>query len=82
MADLKWLQWNADERSLIISHEGCEIVIEGIDLDFAEAFAEDLNLPLIQKRAVYMHPDVKPQVKQCKRGVVLKLLKYPKYKQR
>ena len=70
------LQWHIDKQCLEISWgRGKNIVVAGVNLDFAEAFANELGLPLFQMRTRYQHPDVRPQVMQIGRGVVIKLVK-------
>ncbi len=70
------LQWHVDKQCLEISWgRGKSIVIAGVKLDFAEAFANELGLHLFQMRTRYQHSDVRPQVTQIGRGVVIKLIK-------
>lgn len=70
------LQWHVDKQCLEISWgRGKSIVIEGVNLDFAEAFANELGLHLFQMATRYQHPDVKPQVMQIEPGVMIKLVK-------
>lgn len=70
------LQWHVDKQCLEISWgRGKSIVIAGVNLDFAEAFANELGLHLFQMRTRYQHPDVRPQVMQIGRGVDIKLVK-------
>ncbi len=70
------LQWHVDKQCLEISWgRGKSIVIAGINLVFAEAFANELGLHLLQMATRYQHPDVKPQVMQTERGVTIKLVK-------
>ena len=70
------LNWHIDKQCLEISWgRGKSIVVQGINLDFAEAFANELGLHLIQMATRYQHPDVKPQVMQIERGVKIKLVK-------
>ena len=74
---MKIFQWHVDKKCLEISFNGTSIVIEDIDLNFAEAFAKELKATLIQKATPYVAPDVAPQVTQSKKGVTLKVWKYP-----
>ena len=70
------LQWHVDKQYLEISWgRGKSIVIAGVNLDFAEAFANELGLHLLQMKTRYQHPDVRPQVMEIGRGVVIKLVK-------
>ena len=70
-------QWHADKKCLELSCNGTSIIIEGIDLDFAESFANHLGATLLHTRTPYLHPDVQPVVTLDKSSVVLKLWKYP-----
>ncbi len=74
--DATLLKWHDDKRCLEISAGGMSIVIEGIDFDFAEAFANELKMQLLTTREIYSRPDVQPQV-TLERDVILKLWKYP-----
>jgi hypothetical protein len=74
--DATLLKWHDDKRCLEISAGGMSIVIEGIDIDFAEAFANELKMQLLTTREIYSRPDVQPQV-MLERDVILKLWKYP-----
>lgn len=70
------LQWHVDKQCLEISWgRGKSIVIAGVNLDFAESFANKLGLHLLQMKTRYQHPDVKPQVMQIEHGVTIKLVK-------
>ena len=70
------LRWHVDKQCLEISWgRGKSIVIEGANLDFAEAFANALGLHLFQMATRYQHPDVKPQVMQIEPGITIKLVK-------
>ena len=74
--DATLLKWHDDKRCLEISAGGMSIVIEGIDIDFAEAFANELKMQMLTTREIYLPPDVQPQV-TLKRDVILKVWKYP-----
>lgn len=74
--DATLLKWHEDKRCLEISAGGMSIVIEGIDIDFAEAFANELKMQVLTTREIYLSPDVQPQV-TLKRNVTLKVWKYP-----
>ena len=73
------LKWHVDKQCLEISWgRGKSIVIAGANLDFAEAFANELGLSLLQMAILYQHPDVGPRVMQIGRGVTIKLVKESK----
>ena len=75
--DATLLKWHEDKRCLEISAGGMSIVIEGIDIDFAEAFANELKMQLLTTREIYLSPDVQPQV-TLKRNVTLKYGSIPR----
>ena len=74
--DAALLNWHEDKRCLEISAGGMSIVIEGIDIDFAEALANQLKMQVITTRELYLAADVQPKV-TLKREVILKVWKYP-----
>lgn len=79
MKQLEWLNWHEDKQCLEITLEGWSLVIEGINLEFAQTLADNLGLHLIQKRSIYTAPDVAPQVTQSQRNVSIEVWKYPKH---
>lgn len=79
MKELNVLTWHVDKQCLVISLGGTSIVMEGVDLEFAEAFANGLDLSLIQMATPYVAPDVAPRTVLQKRDVIVKLWKYPQH---
>ena len=76
--DTDMLHWYENKQCLEISAGGRSIVIEGIDFEFAEAFANALRLGLYSS-TVYTIDEVAPQVTLQKRNAIIKVWKYPKH---
>ena len=75
-----FFQWHADKQCLEIACSRASIVMEQIDLDFAQAIADGMKVNLIQTRTSYQAPDVAPRVTYNTPNAVVTLRKYPKYK--
>lgn len=72
-----FVSWHIDKKCLEIACGGTSLVLERIDLDFAQAIAKALKTDLIQTSMHYVDPNVAPQEMRRKRGAVIKLWKYP-----
>ena len=70
------LEWEENKKTLEIKAGGRSIVIEGIDYEFAEEFANALRLGLYSSKR-YTIPEVAPQVILQKKRVTVKVWKYP-----
>ena len=74
--DTEMLTWHVNEQCLEISAgSGRSLVIDGIDLEFAEALANQLRLLLHQTES-YTLPELEPQV-TLQRNTTVKVWKYP-----
>ncbi len=71
--------WDVDKNILEIPCDGTSIVIEQIDLDFAQAIAEGMEGNLFKMRTRYVRPDAAPKVTHSARGAVMTLRKDPMY---
>lgn len=70
------LEWEENKKTLEIKAGGRSIVIEGIDYEFAEEFANALRLGLYSSKR-HTIPEVAPQVILQKKRVTVKVWKYP-----
>lgn len=74
-------RWHVDKECLeITTSGGTSIVIEAIDLEFAQAIAESMKTNILQMRTSYLHPDVAPKTTYTTPNAVVSLRKYPKYR--
>ena len=70
------LTWHVNKQCLEISVDGGRsLVIDGIDLEFAKALANQLRLLLLQTES-YTFPELEPQV-TLQRNASVKVWKYP-----
>ena len=74
-------RWHVDKECLeITTSGGTSIVIEAIDLEFAQAIAESMKTNIFQMRTPYLHLDVAPKTTYTTPNAVVSLRKYPNYR--
>lgn len=75
-----FFQWHIDKECLEISCSRASIVIEHIDLDFAQVLADSMKANLTQTQTRYLNLEVAPKVTRSIPNVVVSLMKYPQYR--